>query len=303
METAYKDFKPYYAICSGKQGKLFTLRYFYLHEGYDGELDIWSKHVTTLTGDLEASKEKARRLGYDKFEIHVTSVAPVAEKTKINHSIMPFGKFMNTPFMEIPAESLCSTVNGGYLNGTKYVKEKQFAIEALKAADCIFRKENINQRSMDNFVTATPDEKQQYWNNEVPQPEYQSFWRSPEYLQKEIDLQKQKEEREQKKALSQYVGNPGDKISFSGVIAFRKSFPTQFGTSNIVKIIDAENNAYTYFGNSIGEEKGARVNVTATVKKHEEYQGEKSTHILRPKVTLMESSLVDKILLEADIHI
>lgn len=299
-----EKFKPYYTISSGRRGKLFTLRYYYLHMDRYGETDIRSNHVATLTGDLETSKEKARKiLGNDDFQIEVSSVAPVAAKTKIDHSKMPFGKFVGKTFNEIPADSLCATLNGGYLNGTKYPKEKAYAEQALLDAGCVYRKENINQRSMDNFATATPEEKQQYWNNEKPQPEYDSFWRSPSYLQKEIDLQKQKEEREHKKSLSQYVGNPGDKITFTGTIVFRKSFATQFGTSHIVKIVDDNNNAYTYFGSSIHEDKGARVTVTATVKKHEEYQGEKSTHILRPKVTLIETSLIDKILVEADVHI
>lgn len=119
-----------------------------------------------------------------------------------------------------------------------------------------------------------------------------------ELRQKEIAEQAEREriEREKaaeaaRKARSQFVGDVGEKITFKGTFEDSFSFETQIGwkteTRHVYKFRDVNGNLFTWFTSSgrLQLNHGEPIEVTATVKKHEVYQDEKQTCLIRAKVT------------------
>lgn len=86
---------------------------------------------------------------------------------------------------------------------------------------------------------------------------------------------------EAKKAASEYVGEVGDRIEVKGTGRLITFHDGQYGRSYLYLISDADGNTIKYFGGKYFGEK-FEVSMVATVKKHEEYNGEKQTVINRP---------------------
>lgn len=119
-----------------------------------------------------------------------------------------------------------------------------------------------------------------------------------ERAERERKAEEERAERERieaeiaaKKARSQYVGTEGEKITIEAdleaVIRYKVAGP--FGqpeTRLLYKFRDSDGNAlawHTSSGRYI-ELEGERVTVTATIKRHSEYRGEKQTELLRCKI-------------------
>lgn len=93
---------------------------------------------------------------------------------------------------------------------------------------------------------------------------------------------------------SQYVGNIGDKISIKATLTGDYSYKTQFGDMNIYTFTDIFNNVFvwktsSYLDRIVGNIcrpvlKGEMVELKATVKDHDEYQGIKQTVLTRCKL-------------------
>lgn len=85
------------------------------------------------------------------------------------------------------------------------------------------------------------------------------------------------------KANSTHVGVVGERICFSGKVVFMRDLNGQFPTT-LVKFVTDEGNTISWFASNPGLlEKGDTVSVKGTVKKHDEYKGEKQTTITRAK--------------------
>ena len=87
------------------------------------------------------------------------------------------------------------------------------------------------------------------------------------------------------KLISNHVGQAGDRIKITGTVKMIRGIASVFGFSTMYKI-QAENGDIfvTYYsGTKIDWKEGEVVNIVATVKKHDEYQGEKQTIITRAK--------------------
>ena len=108
-------------------------------------------------------------------------------------------------------------------------------------------------------------------------------------------LKKEKEAREAaiaaKKAISKHVGNVGDKINVEATKERTGSYETSFGYQTSVVYVhtfrDADGNAIVWKTGStaLNEiENGTRVQLTGTIKEHNEYNGEKQTVLIRCKV-------------------
>jgi len=95
-----------------------------------------------------------------------------------------------------------------------------------------------------------------------------------------------RDETAARKALSQYVGTPGDKIELDvevkGVWSFQSKF-SYYGRTYINKMVDADGNVIVWKTSSTSLEEGAKIRIKATVKEHSEYRGEKQTVVLRLK--------------------
>lgn len=85
------------------------------------------------------------------------------------------------------------------------------------------------------------------------------------------------------KALSNFVGTVGQKITITGTINAVTGYETQYGYTTIYKITDENNNVYIWkTGNTV--DTNGKVQVTGTIKEHNEYRGEKQTVLTRCKV-------------------
>lgn len=85
---------------------------------------------------------------------------------------------------------------------------------------------------------------------------------------------------------SAHQGTIGERISFTGVVVMVRGCESQWGTTTIIKLVDASRNVYTWFASG-GKDvaPGERYVVTGTVKKHETYNGEKQTVVTRCKIS------------------
>lgn len=93
----------------------------------------------------------------------------------------------------------------------------------------------------------------------------------------------QKIESEQKRE-SSYVGEVGDRITLPVTILKRICFDSVYGTCRIILMADCNGNILKWKTSKyVSNEEGSKTVVTATVKEHELYSGEKQTAITRCK--------------------
>ena len=88
------------------------------------------------------------------------------------------------------------------------------------------------------------------------------------------------------KPVSQWVGDVGEKITVKATYDHRAWYDSKFGTTYIHNFVTDDGSILvwkTSIGN-IGFEDGERVEITATVKEHSEYKGDKQTVLTRCKI-------------------
>lgn len=92
--------------------------------------------------------------------------------------------------------------------------------------------------------------------------------------------------RKQEKSNSRHVGDIGERIELSVTTKKVISFESFYGTYFIVLMHDASGNIIVYKGSSLKNtpKENDTATIKATVKKHDEYKGEKQTVINRPKI-------------------
>lgn len=84
---------------------------------------------------------------------------------------------------------------------------------------------------------------------------------------------------------SNFYGNIGDKVNITGKIIRAGYYDTQFGTVVIFKITDENGNILIWKTTSfVDVDNNVTVNVTGTVKEHNEYRDEKQTVLTRCKI-------------------
>lgn len=90
---------------------------------------------------------------------------------------------------------------------------------------------------------------------------------------------------EKKKALMTHVGTEGQKMELILTAKFLRSFPSQYGTMFIQSFEDQAGNCIVYKGSApMDFQPGETKAVKFTVKKHDEYNGQPQTVMIRPKV-------------------
>ena len=103
-------------------------------------------------------------------------------------------------------------------------------------------------------------------------------------------------EREEKKAEeknntntlpSEWQGNIKERLTLNGLtVKFTKDIASNFGLTVLVKLQDANGNNFAWFASNCPDlDKGDVVNLTGTVKAHNEYQGAKETVLTRCKIS------------------
>lgn len=92
--------------------------------------------------------------------------------------------------------------------------------------------------------------------------------------------------------VSQYQGRVGERSEFKGLaLTDVLTMESQFGTSFLHKFVDAEGNRYTWFASKERLTEGKTYNLKATVKKHDEYKGVKTTQLTRAAATEVASAV------------
>lgn len=100
------------------------------------------------------------------------------------------------------------------------------------------------------------------------------------------------EEERKKREKSEFQGVVGQKITIPDVkLVDTHGFDSQYGWSELLTFSDKQGNYYKWFTNTrakLNLAVGDVVAIVATVKKHDEYKGAKSTVVTRAKVTKVE---------------
>ena len=83
---------------------------------------------------------------------------------------------------------------------------------------------------------------------------------------------------------NEYYGTVGEKfVNVPVETTFITSVETQYGTMWIYSFRDNENHIFVYKGKNLGIDKGDWVQLSATIKSHQDYKGAKQTIVQRPK--------------------
>lgn len=83
----------------------------------------------------------------------------------------------------------------------------------------------------------------------------------------------------------EYVGEIKQRLEFDATCVASFGFHGFYGYTYIEKFVSSEGHSLTYMGSSyLGVNPGDKVRLKGTVKKHEEYKGEPSTHLSRVKI-------------------
>lgn len=86
-------------------------------------------------------------------------------------------------------------------------------------------------------------------------------------------------------AASEYLGQEGDKITVEGTISAIRYIEGYHSTTTLYTILTSDGNLVKWFASrsALGDDEGKAVKITGTVKKHDDYQGTKSTVLTRCK--------------------
>jgi RecJ-like exonuclease len=94
-----------------------------------------------------------------------------------------------------------------------------------------------------------------------------------------------KAEMKNKKKVSEFVGEIGDKISADVEVIGSKKVSGFYGPTLFVRMVDTDGNTFTtfYSGYNAEPEIGDKISISGTVKKHDIFKGWKSTILKRVK--------------------
>jgi len=104
------------------------------------------------------------------------------------------------------------------------------------------------------------------------------------HIEREIEKEMKATAKKQE-LISDYVGEIGQKIQIELKFVACHSFETQWGTTDILKFLDAEGNVFIWkTSTSQLIEQGQKVKIKGTIKDHSEYAGAKQTILTRCKI-------------------
>jgi hypothetical protein len=98
------------------------------------------------------------------------------------------------------------------------------------------------------------------------------------HTEAEVARAKDAEER-----VNEYVGNVKDRFEVTVTVKAVRFIESDFGVTTLYTMLDTEGHAFKWFASrdALGEEPGGTFKIKGTVKKHDEYQGMKSTVLTR----------------------
>lgn len=105
-----------------------------------------------------------------------------------------------------------------------------------------------------------------------------------------------KKERDAEGRASEYVGEIKERIEFEAQVIGVYGTEGHYGHTDIVKFKDADRNLFTWFASGyVGLERGDRISIKGTVKKHDEFRDIKQTVMTRCKFTKFNIVHPDKV--------
>lgn len=81
-----------------------------------------------------------------------------------------------------------------------------------------------------------------------------------------------------------HVGKPGERIALTLKVTSLHYIDSEYGSTKVHNMIDAENHSFVWFASSTALEVGQTYTIKATIKNHSEYKGAKQTVLTRCKV-------------------
>lgn len=104
------------------------------------------------------------------------------------------------------------------------------------------------------------------------------------YFEKSQELVERKFREAEGPSLSEYVGTPGERLrNVTAIYKSTRGFSGKFGWTNIHTFQIGENVLVWFTSVDLDFEKGQAVDLTGTIKKHEEFRGVKTTQLSRCK--------------------
>lgn len=252
-----------YFISSGRKNAMYTLRV-----SRSGGVGMYAtdNYICNLSTDPEKAEEKAREYydrwvsrhgeteyfkpvfaGFADFDLFVRrgkmSVVDTERLELVEQGIMPFGKNINKKFVELPMNTVLWWADQ---SKEENITEKGEVYQAVCAA-CM-------------GVALEKD-----------------------YIAKREEI---RQERAERNTRSEYIGEIKKRMDFEGKIEAVVSCGMQQVSYNgwiekFMNKIMVGDNVVVYFGKQLGEP-GELINIRATVKAHEEYNGIKQTIVNRP---------------------
>lgn len=100
--------------------------------------------------------------------------------------------------------------------------------------------------------------------------------------EKNNDFDQPVKKEAEEKPVSNWVGAIGERIEITATVVYQKMIRTTYGSANLYLFKDEKGNVFKAFYSGKAEmEKGKKYKFKATIKEHEEYNGEKQTVISR----------------------
>ena len=151
---------------------------------------------------------------------------------------------------------------------------------------------------IDTWIERTPEyqakldaRRRAKWEAHQAECAAENAKREAERAAREAEERAKREAEEAQKAISQHVGQEGDKVEFSGTYVRTGSWEQKsfrgygMDTMYIHTFKDADGNVFTWkTQRCFAFEQGTQVSVKGTVKAHSEYKNEKQTELTRCKV-------------------
>ena len=102
------------------------------------------------------------------------------------------------------------------------------------------------------------------------------------YFEKSKELIERKFREAEGPSLSEYVGTPGERLrNITAIYKSSRGFSGKFGWTNIHTFQIDENILIWMTSKELELEKGSPINLTGTIKSHQEYMGTKQTYLSR----------------------
>jgi hypothetical protein len=103
--------------------------------------------------------------------------------------------------------------------------------------------------------------------------------------QKAMNIEQEEREAKKVKAISDFVGEVKERLDLELTVNFITQFENDWGVTTLYKFKDSKGNSFSWFSsNEYNVEVGDTIKVRGTVKKHDEYKGEKQTILTRCKI-------------------